>query len=67
MDEEHAVSSHYWKDLFYVSIWTNFCVNSAIMTAFIRPVRKINKLAYWSFHAFDRPSDRPNTLLWLAI
>lgn len=43
------------------------CLFMVILLAFIRPVRERFPLAATMFSSYDRPEDRPYTLLWLTI
>ena len=38
----------------------------SILAIYIRPIRKRVRFIYICFLSFDRPEDRPNTLLWLS-
>jgi hypothetical protein len=38
----------------------------AVLFIYVRPVRERFELVEMTFKAFDRPEDRPNTLLWLT-
>lgn len=44
----------------------SFLVFTAVLFIYIKPIRERSPLITLMFRAFDRPEDRPHTLLWLV-
>ena len=55
------------RNIFVGITWSVAFSGMVWFISFNNTMRKYNIIAYHSFHAVDRPEDRPNTLLWLSI